>query len=294
MASASSSTSRPESTVIASLGPTCETEVSSRNISSSARREEPEEVERVLAHHGADAQPCTGCPTSGRRGEREQREDDPVADAVHVDDRVRRGSSPAPPRERGDHRAASGRCVGRRAGGPPAPPARPLRADFARAAARARRRRGRGSGGRWPPPARPRRRRGSEARRAAGGSVTIRATASLPSAPPAPTARFTRAGAYSWTGRARACAATSSATPRAWPSTSALRALRKVKTPSTATASGRYSASASAARRRSPPAAARAAPCASARMTPWPTWRQPAAAVLHHSVPEEAAPGVDA
>ena len=60
---------------------------------------------------------------------------------------------------------------------------------------------------------------------------TMRATASLPPAPPAPTDRFTLAGEYSMHGAAPACAATSRATPRACPRMSALRALRKVKTP---------------------------------------------------------------
>src|SRR5262249_33855101 len=171
--------------------------------------DKPEQLEGVLADHGAHPHPDR-LPHRREPGQGEHRERHAVPHTGHLDDGLALGLLEHGSVQRGDHgRMTAGRS-------------RVLRSGAARRARRARN--GEPARGRGQPPT------GAGPVAPAGGPpasprkpVTARATASFAAAPPAPMERFTIAGAYSNTGTP-ARAATSSATPRAWPRTSALRA----------------------------------------------------------------------
>src|SRR5262249_23823408 len=222
------------------------------------RGEKAVEVEGVLLHHRADPDRHR-LPGAGEAGQGEGGEVDPVTDPVDLDDRPLLRLLGDGAAKRSDHgaglagRATAGRSRSAKPGGGwlrrRDGTGEPRRCRWHTATARASVASARGTS------CNPRK------------PHTARETASFAPAPPTPTARFTAAGAYSKTGRL-ARAATRSATPRAWPSTSALRALRKLNTPSTATAAGAWSARASVSRPNSSTNRRSSGAVASRRKTP--------------------------
>ena len=117
-ATTSSSTSRPESTVIARRGPDVGHRGEEGEHRLLRRGEEAEELEGVLAHHGAHPDPDR---LAGRRqpGQGEHGEGDPVAHAGHLDDGLvvglleHRAVQRRQSRARPDSRHRSGRSVPR-------------------------------------------------------------------------------------------------------------------------------------------------------------------------------------